>query len=173
MRKSILLITTLFVGIVFLMNCSKLPDEGLMENGKKYEAEEKFSEAIESYKKLLKVYPNSPLAAEALYRAGLVYTNGLQDFESAISTLQKVIDEYPESTSAAPCQFMIGFIYANNASDLPRAENAYNTFLEKYPEHELAPSVQWELKYLGKDINDIPELKGLDTEVQPEDDGGK
>ncbi len=168
-----ILTTSFFValGIVWLATCSRLPDEGLMEKGKNYEAQEKFSEAIDSYKKLVKLYPRSPLAAEALYRAGLVYTNGLQDFESAISTMSRVLEDYPESPSAAPCQFMIGFIYANNAADTVNARMAYNTFLQNYPDHELASSVEWELRYLGKDINDIPELKALETETQTGENG--
>jgi hypothetical protein len=48
---------------------------------------------------------------------------------------------------------------------------AYNTFLQNYPDHELAPSVEWELRYLGKDINDIPELKALEAETQTGEDG--
>ena len=153
------------LGITILTNCGKLPEDRLMEKGKQYEAEEKFSEAIDSYEKLVRLYPQSMYAHEALYRAGLVYTNGLQDFETAIMALQRVIDEYPESKSAAPSQFMMGFIYANSAADTARARIAYNKFLKTYPDHELVPSVKWELQYLGKDINDIPELQKLE---QPE-----
>ena len=36
-------------------------------------------------------------------------------------------------------------------------------FLEKYPDHELAPSVQFEIQWLGKDINDIPTLKHISS----------
>ena len=161
------------LSVVVLITCSKLPDEGLIEKGKKLEAEEKFSEAIKNYEKLVKLYPQSPFAPQALYRAGLVYTNGLQDFNTAILTLQKVIDEYPDNKSAPPSQFMIGFIYANNASDTTLARVAYGTFLQKYPDHELVPSVKWELRYLGKDINDIPELKVLEQESRPEAEGEK
>lgn len=157
------------MGLAMVMACGKLPDERLMEKGKKFEEDEKFSEAIASYEKLVKVHPGSPLTAEALYRAGLVYMNGLQNFPKAIKTLQRVIDEYPESKSAAPCQFMIGFIHANNTSDTLKARLAYNTFLQKYPDHELAASVKWELQYLGKDINEIPELMDLNSKSKLEE----
>lgn len=173
MKKILMISCSVVIGMILLMNCSKLPDEGLIEKGKNYEAEEKFSEAIKSYEKLVKNYPGSPFAPEALYRAGLVYTQGLQDFNTAISTHRRVIDEYPESTFASQCQFMIGFIYANNAADTAKARIAYNTFLQKYPSHELASSVEWELRYLGKDINDIPELRTLDQETKAEADGEK
>ena len=71
---------------------------------------------------------------------------------------QKVVDKYPDNKYAAESQFMIGFVYANSAVDTLKARGAYNTFLERYPDHELVSSVQFELKYLGKDINQIPNL---------------
>jgi hypothetical protein len=42
--------------------------------------------------------------------------------------------------------------------DTTKAGAAYRTFLEKFPTHDLADDVQWELKYLGKSIDEIPEL---------------
>ena len=158
------------IAVMVLVSCSRLPDEGLIEKGKRLEEEEKFFAAIKSYEKLVKLYPTSDYAPEALYRAGLAYTNGLQDFNTAISTLERVVDEYPENKFAAQCQFMIGFVYANNAADTTKARVAYTTFIHNYPDHELVPSVAWELKYLGKDINEIPELKVLDQDTKSEAD---
>ena len=37
----------------------------------------------------------------------------------------------------------------------------YTEFLDRYADHELAQSVTFELKYLGREIKDIPELKHL------------
>ncbi len=159
MRKVVICL----VGLAFILGCSSLPDEKMMEKAKQYEMNEEFVKAAQIYEKVVEVYPRSPFAAEALYRAGLVYNNGLNETDKAISLLQTMITDYPENDStAAQCQFMIGFLYANNAADTARARVAYNKFLEKYPEHELVPSVEWELKYLGKDINDIPELMSIE-----------
>lgn len=145
-----------------LIGCGKLPDEHLIAKGGGYEEEGKFTEAIASYEKLAERYPQSPLRPEALYKAGLVYTNGLQEFDRGISMLERVIAEHPEAKEAAQCQFMIGFIFANNAADTAQARIAYQKFVETYPDHELIPSVEWELRYLGKDINEIPELQHLE-----------
>ena len=46
-------------------------------------------------------------------------------------------------------------------SDNHKAELNYTIFLDRFPEHELAPSVQFELDYLGKDINEIDVLKHI------------
>ena len=56
---------------------------------------------------------------------------------------------------------MIGYIYANVLDDSENAQVEYNLFLQKYPDHELTPSVKFELDFLGKDINDIPQLKHI------------
>lgn len=146
--------------------CGKLPDERLMDRGGEFEEGGKFAEAIASYEKLAELYPQSPLRGEALYKSGLVYANGLHKLDEGIARLQQVIDEYPESKEAPQCQFMIGFIYANYASDYEKARVAYEHFLQTYSEHELFPSVEWELKHLGKDINEIPELQRLESDSE-------
>ena len=56
---------------------------------------------------------------------------------------------------------MQGFIYANMLSNFEKAKNYYEEFLNKFSKHELAQSVQFELKYLGLDIKEIPTLKHL------------
>ena len=46
-------------------------------------------------------------------------------------------------------------------SNFEKARIHYEIFLNKYSNHELAQSVTFELKYLGQEIQDIPELKHL------------
>ncbi|MFH1941959.1 MAG: tetratricopeptide repeat protein [bacterium] len=164
------LMKNLVVGVVLAMilGCGRMPDERLMEKGAQFENDGEYVEAIDCYEKLVKHYQKSPFIAEALYRAGLAYSNGLQDFSKAVTSLQRVVDEFPDSKPSAQCQFMIGFIYANSAPDTAKARVAYNAFLEKFPNHELASAVHWELEHLGKDINEIPELAGLDKKPEPE-----
>ncbi len=159
---------TVVLILAMVAACGKMPDERLMEKGKKFEAKGKFVEAAASYEKLAKLYSKSPFAPEALYRAGVVYANALQKFPEAISEFKKVVQKYPESKSAAPSQFMIGFIYANSISDTAKAREAYTTFLKKYPDHELVSSVKWELAHLGKNINQIPELKNIENSSDKE-----
>ena len=58
---------------------------------------------------------------------------------------------------------MVGYIYANVINDSANALKEYNVFLEKYPDHELVDDVQFEIQWLGKDINDIPALKHISS----------
>ena len=163
MKKNLLLNLVTLIILSILAGCGKLPDDTLLSNGKKFEEEEKFISAVAKYEKLVELYPNSTLCPEALYRAGLIQANILQDVNTASKHFLTVVNQYKNSEYAPQAQFMIGFIYANSKPDTAKARTAYKTFLENYPEHELVPSVQWELKYLGKDINEIPELMSTET----------
>jgi TolA-binding protein len=149
--------------VLFLSTgCDKTPDKTLMNKATKLEQQEKFADAVKIFEKLVKKYPKSPLAVESLQHLANIYAYGLQDFGKAISAYERMIPlavHSPDSTKiAAQGQFMIGYVYNNSLQDTAKARAAYTAFLAKYPKHELAESVRWELKYLGKNINDIPEL---------------
>lgn len=156
----------LILGMLLIVSCAQLPDDQLIAKGKALEEQGKFDEAIKTFRQVAKKFSNSPLCAEAHYHIALIQANGLQNFSEAISTFESLIDKYPETKFAPQAQFMIGFIYANNVSDLDEARQAYEHFVATYPQHELVSSVEWELKYLGKDINEIPELMNLEPEAE-------
>ena len=152
----------LSLGLLLVVSCAQLPDDQLIAKGKTLEEQGKFDEAIKAFRKVAKKYSKSPLCVEAHYHIALVQANGLQNFSEAITTFESLIEKYPDTKFAPQSQFMIGFIYANNMEDTTKAREAYIKFLDKYPNNELTSSVEWELKYLGKDINEIPELMNLE-----------
>jgi len=159
MKRTVSGLLLVTLGVLLVAGCGGLSDKGLIEKGAALEKQEKFSEAVKTYEKLVKRYPKSPFSIESLYRIANIYTSGLQDYPSAVGAYERIVRDYPDSTArAAQAQFMIGFIYNNYAQDTTKAGAAYRTFLEKFPAHDLADDVQWELKYLGKSIDEIPEL---------------
>ena len=117
--------------------------------------------AIKLLGKLATKFPDSPLASQALFRLGDVYMNKTNQVELAIETFQGTFDRYPDSDEGVKSLFMIGFVNANYLDDLEAAEKAYNQFLEKYPNHELGESVRFELKNLGRPVEEIDELKDV------------
>lgn len=117
--------------------------------------------AIKLLGKLATKFPDSPLASQALFRLGDVYMNRTNQVELAIETFQDTFDRYPDSDEGVKSLFMIGFVNANYLDDLGAAEQAYNRFLEKYPNHELGESVRFELKNLGRPVEEIEELKDV------------
>ena len=60
--------------------------------------------------------------------------------------------------------FMLGFINANDLKDLEKAEKHYKAFLEKYPNHDLSDDAEYEIKTLGKDINELPIFEQMATD---------
>ena len=118
-------------------------------------------EALVNLKKITNKFPNHEKASKAQYLIAEIYYRDLRDFSKAINEYGMLRQKYPESTQVPFSLFMQGFIYANMLSNFEKARNHYEEFLNKFSNHELAQSVQFELKYLGIEIQEIPELKHL------------
>jgi len=108
--------------------------------------ESKHKEAFNAYDKFLKDYPNSPLAADAMY--GLGYSQfALKNYKSAIATQQKLLDTHPETAKAPDAMLNI----ANSQIQLGQVVAAKKTLRElvkKFPDSEVTPTAQKRLKVL-------------------------
>ncbi len=111
--------------------------------------------------KIVKKHADHEKAPDAQYMIAEIYYRDMGDFSKAIEEYGIIQANFPEAKQVPFSLFMQGFIYANALSDFEQARVHYKEFLEKYADHELATSVTFELKYLGKDIQEIPELKHL------------
>ena len=58
-------------------------------------------------------------------------------------------------------KFLIAFTYGNNLNDLDNAKKEYKEFMEQYPNSPLKVSAEFELKNIGKSIDDIEMFKDL------------
>ena len=56
---------------------------------------------------------------------------------------------------------MAGYTLANIMGEYDRAKIAYERFIRDYPEHPLSESVQFEIRNLGKELDQIEELKSI------------
>ena len=90
-----------------------------------------------------------------------IYYRDMRDYSEAIKQYDRVKNNFPDSKQVPFSLFMQGFIFANMLADFKQAEIHYSKFITKYPDHELYQSVEFELKYLGKEIKDIPVLKHI------------
>ncbi|MEJ2544852.1 MAG: tetratricopeptide repeat protein, partial [Calditrichaceae bacterium] len=79
-----------------------------------------------------------------------------QEFQKSIENFKNIVDNYPKGQRASEALFMLGYINANHTKVLKEAEKYYKLFIEKYPNDELTDDAEYELKNLGKDINDLP-----------------
>lgn len=88
-----------------------------------------------------------------------------EKWEEAEANFQKILDNFPKGEHAAKAMFMIGFINANYTNNLEKAREYYSKFLEKYPNNDLADDAKYEIENLGKNIEDLPFLKGEPSET--------
>ena len=90
---------------------------------------------------------------------------GEEQWSESEKYFQKILDEYPHGEFSSKALFMVGFVNANYLKNYDKAKQYYTDFLQKYPNHDLADDAKYELENLGKDINDLPFLKGEGTEA--------
>ncbi len=121
--------------------------------------------AVAMYKLWFEKFPNANNIIDMTYEFAEVYHKNVRDLKNAILTYESVVNEYPDSEQAPKALFSIGYIYANEMGEVDSAQKYYSQFLDKYPDHEMAPSVEFELKYLGKSLEEIPELQHLLTKT--------
>ena len=118
-------------------------------------------EAVEHLMYMTEKYSQHEFTPKGQYMLGDLYMNEFRDFPTAIQEYRKVIENFVGSSQEAHALFMIGYIYANVVNDPKSAEIEYGEFLKRFPTHELAPSVKFEIEYLGKGIEEIPALKHI------------
>ena len=155
------LITLLLITLlVFSCSDNRTAEEMFQDGGELYK-QEKISRTIKTFDKLSNTYPDDPLTVKALYRMAEIYAGDLQDFESCIAKYDYIAEEYPSHPDAPKARFMAGYTLANIMNEFERAKNEYELFVRAYPEHPLVESVEFELRNLGKSLDEIDELKGI------------
>ena len=146
----------IIISLLVLFGCSKETDKGYMDKAAKEMKDSSVTEAVSSYESLIKEYPKSDLAPEALTRMAAIYQNKMvktlsekESFKKAVELYRKIYDDYPKSKNAPEALFMSGYIQANDLHDYDKATETYNLFLQKFPENDLALSAKEELEHMG------------------------
>lgn len=147
---------------ILIFSCSdNRTAEQMFQDGTELYKQEKVTRAIKTFEKLTNTYPDDPMTVKALYRLAEIYAGDLQDFESCIVKYDMIADQYPSHADAPKARFMAGYTLANIMGDYDRAKVEYEKFVRVYPEHPLVESVEFELRNLGKSLDQIEELKGI------------
>ncbi len=152
----------LTIAVVFFVSCgtTETADE-LWTKVRTLQGQDKQDEAILTLKKFLDNYPDDENAAEGRFMLADGYANVKKEYENAVVEYRRVILENPDLPLASKAQFMIGYIYANYVKEYDKARAAYLEFQEKYKDNSLSQAVAFELEYLGKNLDEISELKGI------------
>jgi len=158
MRK-IFLITLL--SILIIAGCSNEPKMTAQEYQNSASAlfdVGNYEGAIKQYENLMKYYPENTMALRAQFSIAEIYKNNLNEYDKAIGVYNKICKDFPESEKAPNAKFMIAYLYANDMQDLDQAKISYQEFINEYPDHMLVPSAEWEIKNLGKSLDEIEQL---------------
>lgn len=145
-----------------LYSCGGKSDKDLFDDGKKFLDEGKITESLESFEMVVREFPESDLAPQALtHLAGIYQSKKVQtispkvSLNKADSLFYVIFSDYPNSDQAPLALFMSGFIQANELGDFQKATKTYTRFLEVYPDHELATSAKEELENMGLSPEEI------------------
>ncbi len=160
---------TIISAVIFSLmfaGCSKKSDSDYMQAAKKSVQQNNISDAVSAYENLVKEYPESPKAPEALFQLASLYQNQMikniepeKSLQKAVSLFKSIATKYPHSKEAPKALFMSGFIQANNLKSYNDATSTFNLFLKKYPDNSLSSSAHEELKNMGLSPEEILKKK--------------
>ncbi len=150
---SLLAITILLITI---NGCGKKTDADYMDQAQQSVKNNNIADAMTAYQNLVKDFPKSDKAPEAVFQMATLYQNKLvpniapeESLKKSVDLFRSVYDKYPDSHLAAKALFMSGFILANDLKDYNSATASFNLFLQKFPDNELASSAKEELQNMG------------------------
>jgi len=98
-------------------------------------------------RELLRTYPTSSRAPDALYFIGQTYA--VENPDSAAAYYTQVVDQYSTSTRAPSAMYNLGLL-AERKKDNAKAKDAYQRVVQKYPQSDEAALARDRLKALGR-----------------------
>ncbi len=98
-------------------------------------------------REMLRVYPTSERAPDALYFIGQSFA--AENPDSAAAYYNQVVDRYPTSPRAASALYNLGLL-AERRKDTAKAKDAYQRVVQKYPQSDEAALARDRLKALGR-----------------------
>jgi TolA-binding protein len=116
----------------------------LLEAGKKEFREKQFDDSADTFRKLLRQYPDSTHAIEANF----LLTESLfqmKDFEACIEVIDGMMDLYPDSDLTGFAILRLGKIYENQ-DRIEDAIEMYKAVLKNYTDKSLVQQAQANLK---------------------------
>jgi len=150
------ILSVLFTSVIIITGCSSKSSGDYMKAAHDSMVKKNISEALTNYESIIKEFPKSAEAPDALFQIATIYQNkmvkDISDKDAntkAEETFRQVFNKYPDYEKAPMALFLSGFILANDLKDFRAATATYNLFLQKYPKHELATSAREELDNMG------------------------
>lgn len=160
-------VSLLLVVLFIFSSCGRMSEQELWTAAQQNYEQQKFKEAIDSYRHIVEKFSESQNADSAQLLIAAIYNNELQDFHAALAEYRRFTELYPTDPKVPKAMFLIGFIYNNQLHNIDSAKLAYEAFLAKFPIDELAASAQMEIQTLGKDPSELIQPKLVIKEETP------
>jgi TolA-binding protein len=137
----------------------ELVAEALFQQGRVYEVQEFYNDAIKSWQACVGNYPKSKRAPEAMFKMSDIFFKA-QQYDKALAGYQEIISRWPKTAVAEDAALSIGEVYYNSDQEA-KAVKAYEDFMKKYPDSKKIKNVeegmQWAAYRKGDKKND-PEM---------------
>jgi tol-pal system protein YbgF len=98
-------------------------------------------------REMLRVYPTSERAGDALYFIGQSFA--AENPDSAAAYYEQVMQKYPSSSRASSALYNLGLL-AERRKDTKKARDAYQRVVQRYPQSDEAALARDRLKALGR-----------------------
>lgn len=105
------------------------------------------STARQGLREMLRAYPTSERAGDALYFIGQSFA--AENPDSSAAYYEQVVQKYPNSSRAGSALYNLGLL-AERRKDTRRAREAYQRVVQKYPQSDEAALARDRLKALGR-----------------------
>ena len=124
-----LILSFLFTGVMFINGCSSNSADDYMKTAQENVKQKNISEAINNYESVVREFPDSPQAPDALFQIATLYQNKMvknisdvESYKKAEETFRQVYNKYPEDKKAPMALFLSGFILANDLKNLSECD---------------------------------------------------
>ena len=181
--KKILLCFTVFT-LILVTSCYREPNNPLLqEKGKSQTSLLQLLQQIDSLSSLGEfdpvttkdyitqaeefsvINPEDPMAAEFLYKGGLLAMtvakssgnseDALQYSQKALAVFDNILKIYPDFNGVKNCILNKGVVYDDILHDYDNAEIYYREFIARFPNDTLAVRLESYIQYLGKSPEEI------------------
>jgi tol-pal system protein YbgF len=105
------------------------------------------STARQGLREMLRTYPTSARAGDALYFIGQSFA--AENPDSAVAYYEQVVQKYPSSSRAGSALYNLGLV-AERRKETRKAREAYQRVVQKYPQSDEAALARDRLKALGR-----------------------
>ena len=101
--------------------------------GSLVQEQQRYDEAIDTFRRITTNWPESPVAPDAQYHIGMCYEKK-GDFDTACDEYVRLAYKYPDNTLVGDAMIRIGLKFFDDKK-FPQATAVFQRFIEKYPVH--------------------------------------